>query len=468
VVFSSVPFLFAFLPAVLALYFLLPFKIKGKNLILLLFNLIFYAWGGLYYTVLILISTFSGWFFGLLIEKFRGTKGSKWSMIGSLVVGLGLLGVYKYADFFVGNVNGIFGSTLPLPHLLLPIGISFYTFQILSYTMDLQRGDCRVQKNPLTFAMYVMLFPQLIAGPIVRYKTVADELEYREHSWAMFSGGVTRFIVGLGKKVLVANVMAELTHKILGNERTVLSMWIYICAYALQIYFDFSGYSDMAIGMGHMFGFKFLENFEHPYTSKTVTEFWRKWHISLGTWFRDYVYIPLGGNRVKPWRHVFNIIVVWFLTGFWHGAGWNFVVWGLYFGVLLMVEKFFLANVLKKLPGFVSHIYLILIILISWVFFDSPSLTEAIVRLGQMVGAGNIPLSDAETIYALRNYLFPILIGIIGSTKLPLRLGKAMVSSPKHQGMARILETAFVAVILLAVTGYMVDGSFNPFIYFRF
>ncbi|MBQ9745678.1 MAG: MBOAT family protein, partial [Clostridia bacterium] len=346
--FSSITFLYYFLPATVVLYFIAPKKLK--NTVLLIASLFFYFAGEPVYSVLMVCSSLSGYIHGLLIEKFRGTGFSKAALISSLVVGLGLLGFFKYSDFFIQNMNNIFKTEISLLSVALPIGISFYTFQVLSYTIDLYRGDAKVQKNFFDFTTYVSLFPQLIAGPIVRYATVQDEIEHRTHSFEDIAYGVGRFAIGLGKKILLSNTLAELGVILAGlSQRTVLSYWISAIAFTLQIYFDFSGYSDMAIGLGRVFGFHFLENFDYPYISGSVTEFWRRWHISLGTWFRDYVYIPLGGNRVPKWRWVLNILIVWALTGFWHGAEWNFIIWGLYYGIILLIEKLFLLKALEKL-----------------------------------------------------------------------------------------------------------------------
>jgi alginate O-acetyltransferase complex protein AlgI len=351
----------------------------------------------------------------------------------------------------------------------LPIGISFYTFQILSYDIDLYRGNTAVQRNPATFAAYVTFFPQLIAGPIVRYVDIARALEKRTHTVQDVAAGARRFVLGLGKKVMIANVLGELVELCkTGGEKSVLAAWLYIAAYALHIYFDFSGYSDMAIGMGRMFGFHFLENFNYPYIAQSVTDFWRRWHISLSSWFRDYVYIPLGGNRVAAPRHVFNILVVWFLTGFWHGAGWNFIVWGLYFAALLLLEKFFLGKVLERLPRFLPHCYLALCVLVGWIFFDAHTLGDAVTRLGLMFGAGAKSLYGADSIYYLRSYLVPLVIAAVGCTPLPKRLLARVTARRAGVRALTVLEPLTVAALLFAVTAYLVDGSFNPFIYFRF
>lgn len=369
-VFSSLTFLLMFLPAVLIVYFAVPRR--GKNAVLFIFSLLFYAWGEPIYVCLMIFSTVLDYSCGRLVEKYRGTSKQKIGLIISICVNLGLLFFFKYTDFFIGTVNGVFGTSIPQLNLPLPIGISFYTFQTMSYTIDVYRGDAKMQKNIISFGAYVSLFPQLIAGPIVRYQDIADQLDERTHSFDKFGDGAKRFVTGLGKKVLLANNIGLLWSTISATEAaslTTVGAWLGIIAFAFQIYFDFSGYSDMAIGLGKMFGFSFLENFNYPYISKSVTEFWRRWHMSLGTWFRDYVYIPLGGNRKGLPLQIRNIAVVWLLTGFWHGASWNFVLWGVFYGILLVCEKLFLLKWLKKVPSFVGHIYTMLTVLLGWVLF---------------------------------------------------------------------------------------------------
>jgi alginate O-acetyltransferase complex protein AlgI len=392
---------------------------------------------------------------------------------------------FKYTDFFIGNVNVLFGTSVAALKLALPIGISFYTFQILSYDIDLYRGNAKVQRNFLTFATYVALFPQLIAGPIVRYTHVEQTLEQRRQTIDDFSGGARRFVIGLGKKVLLANVLGELIdiYKT-GDENSVLFAWLYIIAYAFHIYFDFSGYSDMAIGLGRIFGFRFHENFNYPYISKSVTEFWRRWHISLSSWFRDYVYIPLGGNRVKPVRHIFNIVFVWFLTGFWHGAGWNFILWGLFFAAMLLIEKYGFSRLGDRLNGrqettradfvrsvlirIVRHIYVMLCVLLSWTLFDAGTMAEAWTRIGALFGVGTDSLTDVESLYYLRSYLVVLIVAAIGSTPLPATFVKKLLESRRGGAAMTVIEPVFIALLLIVCTAYLVDGSFNPFIYFRF
>ena len=465
--FSSIEFLYYFLPIVIGLYFIVPTKLK--NLILLLGSLFFYFWGEPVYTLIMIVMALSGYLHGLLIDKFRGTVKSKVALVSSIVVGLSALGFFKYSNFFIDNINNLFDSAMSTLALALPIGISFYTFQILSYTIDLYRGKYAVQKNFIDFFTYVALFPQLIAGPIVRYSDVNAELKERSHSFEKFSYGVNRFIIGLSKKILIANVLGEFCNIAKSaTETSVLFMWAYIIAYAIHIYFDFSGYSDMAIGLGKIFGFNFPENFNYPYISKSITEFWRRWHMTLGSWFRDYVYIPMGGNRVSKLKWIRNIFVVWFFTGFWHGAGWNFIVWGLMFGVLLLIEKLFLSKVLEKLPRVLSTVYVMFFILISWVIFDASTLGEALSRIGVMFGANGIQLVNADTLYYIRSYAGVFILGIIGCTPLLKNLILKIKSTEKGNKIINILEPITQVALLVITTAYLIDGSFNPFLYFRF
>ena len=465
--FSSIEFLYYFLPIVIALYFIVPKKFK--NLILLISSLFFYFWGEPVYTLIMVVMALSGYIHGLLIDKFKGTKKAKVALVSSIVVGLSALAFFKYSNFFIENINHIFDSAMSTLALALPIGISFYTFQILSYTIDLYRGKYEVQKNFIDFFTYVALFPQLIAGPIVRYSDINEELKSRTHSFENFAYGINRFIIGLSKKVLIANVLGEFCEIAKSaTETSVLFMWAYIIAYAIHIYFDFSGYSDMAIGLGRIFGFHFPENFNYPYISKSITEFWRRWHMTLGSWFRDYVYIPLGGNRVSKLKWIRNIFVVWFLTGFWHGAGWNFIVWGLMFGVLLLIEKLFLAKVLDKIPKIFSRIYVIFFILLSWVVFDATSLTEALGRIGIMFGWNQTAFITADTLYYIRSYATVIIIGLIGCTPLLKNVILKIKSNERGKKIINVLEPIFQVCLLVLTTAYLIDGSFNPFLYFRF
>lgn len=464
--FSSIPFLYYFLPAVMLLYFIAPKKLK--NAVILLSSLFFYAWGEPKYVILMVISITVGYILGLLIEKFRGKTVSKIFLAISVLFSIGALGYFKYADFFISNFNAATGLSVPLLRIALPIGISFYTFQLLSYTIDVYRGDTPAQKNPVTLAAYISLFPQLIAGPIVRYSDVAAQLENRTHTFAKTSDGIRRFIVGLSKKILIANALGELCDIFRASEdKSVAFFWLYAISFTLHIYFDFSGYSDMAIGLGKIMGFDFMENFNYPYISKSVTEFWRRWHISLGSWFRDYVYIPLGGNRVGKPRQFFNILVVWLLTGFWHGAEWNFPLWGLYFAVLLLIEKSFLLEKLKK-SKIISHIYVMFLVIISFVIFNADGLSGAAYDLSGMFGLAGVPASSAEFVYYLRSYLLVIIMAVIGATPLPKKIVEKIRNTDKGNKLINIAEPALCVVLFILITAYLVDGSFNPFLYFRF
>ena len=465
--FSSIPFLFYFLPCVLILYLIAPKCLK--NTVLLLSSLVFYAWGEPRYVIWMLLAITLGYIFGLLIERFKEKKRiSKLFMILSVASSLAMLGYFKYVDFFIGNFNAITGLSVPLLKIALPIGISFYTFQILSYTVDVYRGNVAAQKNPIDLAAYVALFPQLIAGPIVRYSDVAEQLKSRTHSFEKTALGARRFMIGLGKKILIANILGELCDTFrASDDKSVLFFWLYAVAYSLHIYFDFSGYSDMAIGLGKIFGFDFLENFNYPYISASITEFWRRWHMSLGSWFRDYVYIPLGGNRVSRLRHLFNIFVVWMLTGFWHGAAWNFIVWGLFFAVLLMVEKLWLLKYLKK-SRVISHIYVVVLIIISFVIFDASSMGQAFSYIGSMFGAGGYPLVSTEFLYYLRSYGVVLILGIIGATPLPKKLWNRIAATGIGSNIMTFAEPIALSALLLCCSAYLVDGSYNPFLYFRF
>lgn len=460
--FSSIPFLFYFLPVVLIIYYSVPKKCK--NTVLLVSSLLFYGWGEPKYLVLMIISILSGYIFGLLIEKSKSRKIAKTYLVLSLITGIGMLCYFKYADFFISNVNTLTGAEFTLLKIALPIGISFFTFQVLSYTVDVYWGNARAQKNIISFASYVSMFPQLIAGPIVRYVDVARELDNRNITSEKIYTGLKRFIVGLSKKVLIANLLGELCNIFRqSDEKTVLFYWIYAVAFTLHIYFDFSGYSDMAIGLGKMMGFHFPENFNYPYISKSITEFWRRWHISLGSWFRDYVYIPLGGNRVNTVRWIFNIFVVWLLTGFWHGSAWNFILWGLMFAVLLVAEKFFIGKILSKVPSLLSHIYVMFLITISFVIFNAYDVSEAFSYIGSMFGFSDIPLYNNITLYYLKSYVVVLIIGIIGATPLV----KTVVSKINIR-IKSVTEPFVLVCLFILVTAYLVDGSFNPFLYFRF
>jgi len=465
--FSSISFLYYFLAIVLVVYFAVPFKFK--NFVLLVASLGFYFYGEPIYTLLMLATTLSSYIHGLLIAKFKGKILSKVFLWSSVVTSVLVLGFFKYSDFFIHNVNTIFGSNFSLLGIALPIGISFFTFQTMSYTIDVYRGDAKPQKSFIRLATYVALFPQLIAGPIVRYTTVEEELSVRKHSFENFSYGVNRFIIGLAKKVLIADRLGALSRELhASDEASVIGFWIYAIAISLQLYFDFSGYSDMAIGLGRIFGFHFLENFNYPFISKSISEFWRRWHMSLGSWFRDYIYIPMGGNRVSVPRWLLNTATVWFVTGFWHGADWTFIVWGLYFAVLLVLEKFFLNKFFAKLPKFISHIYVIILILVSFVIFNGSGMSGAVADVGKMFGAGGLPLWSSDTAYRLGSYALVLIIGAFGSTPILKNAVLKLKENNKINNVFNILEPVFHVAILLIVTAYFVDGSFSPFLYFRF
>ncbi len=464
--FSSIPFLYYFLPIVLIAYIITPRVLK--NTVLLLASLVFYAWGEPKYVFLMIATVTIGYIFGLLIDKFRGKAWAKAFLFLSVASSLAALGYFKYADFFIENFNRVTGLSMPLLRLALPIGISFYTFQILSYTVDVYRGTVRVQKNPINLATYVALFPQLIAGPIVRYSDIEAQLTERTHSFEKTADGIRRFIFGLSKKIILANSLGELCDAFHQSaDKSVAFFWLFAFCYMLQVYFDFSGYSDMAIGLGKLFGFKFMENFNYPFISASITEFWRRWHISLGSWFRDYVYIPLGGNRVKQARLLFNIFVVWFLTGFWHGAEWNFIIWGLYFGVLLTIEKFFFLDKLKK-HKVIGHIYVIFFTAISFVIFSADNLTNALAYAGGMIGLGGIPLVSSEWLYYFRSYGVILVVGIIAATPLVKNTINRLKENAAFEKAINVLELPVLIALVVLCTAYLADGSFNPFLYFRF
>lgn len=461
--FSSASFIYLFLPAVLLCYYAAPKQ--WKNGVLLFFSLLFYFFGERAYTMLLVISSVSDYLHSLFIESHRGKRAAKIALISSIAVNLALLGFFKYADFFVATANAVFGANFPLPGVRLPIGISFFTFQTMSYTIDVYRGNVRAEKNLTTFAAYVCLFPQLIAGPIVRYTDVARELQERSTTLSTAAEGMRRFAFGLGKKVLLANAFGELCEAFLtSGEKSTLFYWVFVFAYMLQIYFDFSGYSDMAIGLGKMFGFHFPENFDYPFISRSIAEFWRRWHMTLGGWFRDYVYIPLGGNRVSTTKWLRNIFVVWLLTGLWHGASWNFALWGLYFGVFLALEKLLLKKRLDRAPNTVRHAYVLFFVAVSFALFASEDAGGLIPMLSGLFGMSGLPAFTFETGYYLKSYAVLILVGAVGSTPLPKKAWERLKISP----LAVWLEPVAVAALMIACTAALVDGSFNPFLYFRF
>ena len=465
--FSGIPFLYYFLPLVLAVYFLVP---RGaKNAVLFASSLLFYAWGEPRFCVFMLLSIAQGYVFGRLIERNRKhTRRSKLFLTASVCLSLGLLGYCKYADFFISSLNAVTGASIKLLHVVLPIGISFYTFQILSYVVDVYRCSVPAQKSFLKLGTYIAMFPQLIAGPIVRYAEIAPQLDSRQTTLEDVSSGACRFVIGLSKKVLLANVLYGLVTAFQqSRDLSVLYFWLYAVSFALQLYFDFSGYSDMAIGLGRIFGFRFSENFNYPYISASITEFWRRWHISLGSWFRDYVYIPLGGNRVSKAKWLRNILVVWMLTGLWHGASWNFVLWGLGFAVLLVAEKLVYGRLLQR-THVLKHVYTLLLVTLSFVLFNADSVSEAVSQLGAMFGAGGLPLVSTEGVYYLKSYAGTFLFAAIGATPLVSnaisRFGKTRFGA---QALT-VLQPLVMLALLAACTAFLVDGSFNPFLYFRF
>ena len=464
--FSSIPYLYYFFPVALLLYFAAPRKFK--NIILLFVSLVFYFFGEQGFVILLLASIAVGYIAGRIVEKYRGTGKSKLALFLAIILNLLLLGFFKYSDFFISNLNALLGTSIPLLRVTLPLGISFFVFQTISYVADVYRG-LTADRNPVGFAMYVSMFPQLVAGPIVRYNTVAEAINNRVHSFDSFAKGVSRFAIGLAKKVLIANTLGELSATMLATgDPTVASYWIAIFAYVLQIYFDFSGYSDMAIGLGHMLGFHFDENFNYPLIADSISDFWRRWHISMGTWFREYLYIPLGGNRVSNLKWVRNIFIVWFCTGFWHGANWNFILWGLYFGILLALEKLVLGKLIAKLPAILRHIYTLVLVLFSFVMFYIENLTDMLAHIRGMFGASGISVYNPETLYYLRSYAVLLVVACIGSTPLLRNLVNRLRERASVGKLFLVLEPVYYAILLIIATGYVVDSSFNPFLYFRF
>lgn len=465
-VFSSTIFLCVYLPLVLLGYYICPKK--GKNLFLLIVSLIFYAWGEPKYVFLMIFSILVNYVFGLLMDKHRENKKRlKLMLVISVIIDLGLLSVFKYTDFIITNINSVFGAGFDLLNIALPIGISFYTFQAMSYTIDVYRDNVRVQRNLIDFGMYITMFPQLIAGPIVRYSDVQDQLAERNVTTADFSEGIMRFVVGLGKKVLLANQMGAVWTQIyaLGGDISALMAWTGAAAYTFQIYFDFSGYSDMAIGLGRMFGFKFPENFRYPYESVSITDFWRRWHITLSTWFKEYLYIPLGGNRRGLARQALNLLIVWTLTGFWHGAGWNFVMWGLYYFAILFIEKLFLLKALDKLPRLLRHAYALLLIVIGWVIFASDDVSVMLPYLGSMFGA-NGALGGMD-VYTLLTRAALMVICCVASTELPRRLFVTAAGKMNEKAAFTVKSVLTLTLLALSVV-FLIGDSYNPFLYFRF
>lgn len=472
-VFSSLIFLFRFLPAVLLAYYVVPRR--WRNGILFLFSLLFYAWGEPAYTILMLASILVSYLGGLAINRFRragNMRAAKAALAAFSAISLSFLAFFKYADFAIETVNSLTGAGFSVLRLALPVGISFYTFQTLSYMFDVYRGEAEVQRSPVAFGTYVTMFPQLIAGPIVQYKTIDAQLRSRQETLEQFAKGARRFMIGLGRKVLIADSAGALWETVRAMDCPqvpVFTAWIGLAAYTFQIYFDFSAYSDMAIGLGHMFGFRFLENFRDPYVSKSVTEFWRRWHISLGTWFREYVYIPLGGNRGGRWKQIRNLLLVWLLTGIWHGASWNFLLWGVYYGLLLIAEKFFWGKALKKLPSALQHVYCMFFVMLGWNLFVFDDIGHGIGFLGALFGVYGQGFLDRETIYLLYNHLILLSLCIFGSTRYPRFFvgGIRRKLRGKERLLAAVWNAGYAGIFLLSVA-WLVDASFQPFLYFRF
>ena len=469
-VFSSLVFLFVFLPLTLLLYFSVPRRLR--NTILLIVSLIFYAWGEPIYIILMLFSTVTDFVHGLLVERYRNQpKKAKLVVLSSITINLGLLVFFKYSTFLLTNINLLFHTNFYIPQMSLPIGISFYTFQTMSYTIDVFRQEAKAKKNMIDLGAYVTMFPQLIAGPIVRYQTIANQLDHRVESEDLFAKGIWRFTIGLGKKVLLANNIGLLWNQIQLTEMSDLSIvmaWLGLVAFGFQIYFDFSGYSDMAIGLGYLFGFELLENFNYPYISQSITEFWRRWHISLGSWFRDYVYIPLGGNRKGKKRMYLNLFIVWMLTGLWHGASWNFVLWGLYFGILIIIEKAFLLFWLSRAPRWMRHVYTIILLLIGWGLFAFEDFHQLINYFTVLFVLSNATWVNQETLYYLSQNIILFVLLTIASTPMIRLIGQKLFNSPYGSVIKAFIVPMICLLILIASTAYLVDSSYNPFLYFRF
>ena len=461
--FSSVTFLYAFLPVVLVGYALLPRQ--ARNLWLLLTSVVFYAFGEPRWVVLLLLCALSGWCFGLLMERFRGGRGAKIALACGLILDLGLLAFFKYADFLVETFHTITGVSVTAPGIPLPLGISFFTFQAMSYLIDVYRGTARAERSLISFATFLCIFPQLVAGPIVRYTDVSAELRSRTSTWETTAEGLRRFVCGLAKKVLLANALGELCAIFRDSgDKSVAFYWLYAAAFSLQIYFDFSGYSDMAIGLGRIMGFRFPENFNYPYISASITEFWRRWHMTLSGWFRDYVYIPLGGSRVSRGRWAVNLAAVWLLTGLWHGAAWNFVLWGGLYGVLLVAEKFWLGGLISRLGPVVPRLYVALVTMLGFVLFNADGLSGARADLSGLFGAGGLPLWSGETGYYFSSYAILLVLALVGATPWPRRLYRRL----EHCRVTAVVEPVVLTAVLVLCTAALVDGSFNPFLYFRF
>lgn len=468
--FSSITFLFVFLPVTVILYYIVPEKLK--NIVMLIASLFFYAWGEPVYVILMILSIILNYFCGLDISgKQDEPVKAKRSLIFAVTVNLLILGFFKYYGFLMETINAVLPTDIPYRELSLPIGISFYTFQALSYIIDVYRKEVKPQKNILYFALYISMFPQLIAGPIVRYIDVEEQLKKRSLNISKFGQGTMFFIRGLAKKVILANATGAIYEQVAGMQTgqfSMLTAWVGCIAYAFQIYFDFSGYSDMAVGLGKMFGFEFRRNFNYPYISKNITEFWRRWHISLGTWFREYLYIPLGGNRCDPSRHIFNLLVVWFLTGLWHGAAWNFVAWGLYYGILLILEKYVWGERIKSLPTAIQHIYAFVLVLIGWVFFASENLGEAFAYLGVMFGIGASAIADKQAVFLILTHWLLFVLCILGSSARGMTLLQAVPGMVQSGRVKKITVCVIYIGMFLISMAFLVTDTFNPFLYFRF
>ena len=463
--FTSISFLYYFLPALIIIYFITPKKYK--NIILLIASLLFYLYGEPKYVFLMIAEIIIAYIGAILIDKYKNQ--SKNILITTLFIHVFLLIIFKYTDFIIQTINDISNANIKLLNIALPIGISFYTFQIISYVIDVYNGKVKVQKNLINLATYVSLFPQLVAGPIVRYQTVEKELDDRVHSFNNFAYGIRRFSIGLAKKVLIANALGELCNKAFAlNETTVIFYWIFGISYMLQLYFDFSAYSDMAIGLGRIFGFNFPENFNYPYISKSITEFWRRWHISLSTWFKDYVYIPLGGNRDGKYKQIRNILIVWLLTGIWHGANWTFLIWGLLFGIILIIEKIFLNKFMEKLPSFIRRIYVLFIVMILFIIFNSDNMQVALTNIKGLFGMNGEVFINDYTLHYLKSYLPILIIALFGATPFIKTLIDKLRKNRYVNNIINILEPIFIVMILFVVTSYLIDNSYNPFLYFRF
>ena len=463
--FTSISFLYYFLPALIIIYFITPKKYK--NIILLIASLLFYFYGEPKYVFLMILEIIIAYIGTILIDKYKNQN--KNILIITLFIHVFLLIIFKYTDFIIQTINDISNANIKLLNIALPIGISFYTFQIISYIIDVYNGKVKVQRNIIKLATYVSLFPQLIAGPIVRYQTVEKELDNRTHSFNNFAYGIRRFSIGLAKKVLIANALGELCSKaFLADEKTVVFFWIFGISYMLQLYFDFSAYSDMAIGLGRIFGFHFPENFNYPYISKSITEFWRRWHISLSTWFKDYVYIPLGGNRVGRYKQIRNILIVWLLTGIWHGANWTFLIWGLLFGIILIIEKLWLNKLMEKLPSFIRRIYVLFIVMILFIIFSSDNMSVALTNIKGLFDMNGEAFINDYTLHYLKSYLPVLIIALFGATPFIKILIDKLRKNKYINSIINILEPILIVVILVVVTSYLIDNSYNPFLYFRF